>query len=232
MGPIRLLDAGKGLWLAVASAPLDRYSEDIINQRLSDLAWVSHAAVAHEAVVESFIDQRAILPMKLFTIFTSDDRAMEEMQGDRRRVDRLVKRVANHLEWGVRVSLDKARLPRRSVRSDATTAKPGAKAAGASYLSRKKAQRDATVELAEHAQETVASLYDRLGARARLARRRMASELPVQGGPLLLDAAFLVPRTRAAGFRALARREARRLGRSGYHVALTGPWPPYTFVND
>jgi len=232
MGPVRLLDVDRNLWLVVADAPLDRYGEETINRKLSDLDWVSRAAVAHEAVVESFIDQRAVLPMKLFTIFTSDDRALDQVRGDRRRVDAMVKRVANHVEWGVRVALDRVQasratgLPRRSA-----SPRPGAKA-GASYLSQKKAQRDAVVELAERARETVATLYDRLAARSTLAKRRMASELPAQSGPILLDGAFLVQRSRATAFRALVAREARRLGRSGYQVTMSGPWPPYTFVKD
>lgn len=227
MGPVRLLDVDRGLWLVVADAPLNRYGEEAINQKLSDLNWVSRAAIAHEAVVESLIGQRAVLPMKLFTIFTSDDRALDQVRGDRRQVDAMVKRVANHVEWGIRVTLDRSSL--RPVKKKASR---GRKNSGAGYLSQKKAQRDAAVELAEHAQETVARLYDRLDARSRMARRRMASELPVEGGPLLLDAAFLVPRARATSFRALVTREARRLGRLGYHVTLSGPWPPYTFVKD
>jgi hypothetical protein len=236
MGPVRLLDVDHGLSLVVADAPLDRYGEEAINEKLSDLDWVSRAAIAHEAVVESFIDQRAVLPMKLFTIFTSDDRALEQVRADRRRVDAMVKRVANHVEWGIRVTLPRpgAKSPglRRASPSTKAAKTTHAKAAGASYLSRKKAQRDAAVELAEHARDTVAELYDRLGARSRLARRRTASELPVEGGPLLLDAAFLVPRSRDTSFRALVTREGRRLGQLGYHLTLSGPWPPYTFVKD
>ena len=45
--------------LVVADAPLNRYGEDAINRGLADLDWVSRAAVAHEAVVESFIDETA-----------------------------------------------------------------------------------------------------------------------------------------------------------------------------
>jgi len=232
MGPVRLLDVGRGLWLVVADAPLDRYGEDTINRKLSDLDWVSRAAVVHEAVVESFIDQRAVLPMKLFTIFTSDERALDQVRGDRRRVDAMVKRVANHIEWGVRVTL--VRPGAKAAKSVGLRRPSPTKAArtGMAYLSRKKAQRDAAVELAEHARETVAELYDRLAARSRLARRRMASELPAQSGPLLLDGAFLVPRSRATAFRALVTREARRLGRDGYQLTVSGPWPPYTFVKD
>jgi len=232
MGPVRLLDVGRGLWLVVADAPLDRYGEETINRKLSDLDWVSRAAVVHEAVVESFIDERAVLPMKLFTIFTSDDRALDQVRGDRRRVDAMVKRVANHIEWGVRVTL--VRPGAKAAKSVAPRRPSPQKAArtGVSYLSRKKAQRDAALELAEHARETVAELYDRLAARSTLARRRMTSELAAQGGPLLLDGAFLVPRSRGTAFRALVTREARRLGRVGYQITMSGPWPPYTFVKD
>jgi hypothetical protein len=53
-----------------------------------------------------------------------------------------------------------------------------------------------------------------------------------QGGALLLDAAFLVRRSRTEVFRALAAKEARALAPHGYAVTLTGPWPPYTFVQD
>ena len=112
MGPVRLLDVDRGLWLAVASAPLSRYGGEIISRKLSNLDWVSRAAVAHEAVVESFIGERAVLPMKLFTIFTSDARAVEQVREDRRRVNLLIKRVANHVEWGVRVTLARVRPPR------------------------------------------------------------------------------------------------------------------------
>jgi hypothetical protein len=229
MGPVRLLDVEDGLFAAVADAPLDRYGEAAINSGLSDLDWVSRAAVAHEAVVESFISETAVLPMKLFTIFTTDDRVVEHVRAEHRRIAAVVKRVANHQEWGVRVVLDRDRavagVPKKRTG-------PAGGRSGVAYLTRKKAQRDAVVELAAHARETVAALYDRLATRSRLAKRRLASELPVQGGPLLLDAAFLVPRARAASFQALAVREARALARHGYGLTFSGPWPPYSFVQE
>ena len=232
LGPVRILDVDGGTYLVVADAPLSRYSEDAINRGLADLEWVSRAAVAHESVIESFVDQTAILPMKLFTIFTSDARALEHIARQRTRIASLVKRVANHQEWGVRLVLDRAAAERASASIGKRRAAAPAGASGAAYLTRKKAQRDAAVELASRARDIVAGLYDRLEARSKLAKRRAASELPVKGGPLLLDAAFLVPKGRAASFKALAAREARTLAKQGYAMAVSGPWPPYTFVQD
>lgn len=229
IGRLRLLDVAPGLWLVVADAPLDKYGEEAINRGLTNLDWVSRAAVAHEAVVEAFVGASAVVPMKLFTIFTSDARALAHLAGERARIDAVLKRVTNHLEWGARVVLDRAGARSRKTRSGRRAA--GAPS-GAAFLERKKAQRDAAIELVERAREVVEDLYDRLAAEARLARRRSASEMPVQGGPLLLDAAFLVPKTRSARFAKLAGRATRDLGRQGYRVTITGPWPPYSFIQD
>jgi hypothetical protein len=226
-GPVRLLDVEKGLFIAVADLPLDRYSESAINKGLGDLDWVSRIAIAHEKVVESFIASTAVLPMKLFTIFTTDDRALDHVRAQRARVASLVTRVANHQEWGIRVVLDRALVAELSKK----TAAPRSYS-GVSYLTQKKAQRDASTQLASRARGAMADLFNRLAARAGDAKRRAASELPVRGGPLLLDAAFLVPRARSAAFKALVARESKSLARQGYGLTVSGPWPPYTFVQD
>jgi len=229
-GKVHLLDAAPDLFVVVADAPLDRYGEAAINRGLADLDWVSRAAVAHEAVVEAFIGEMAVLPMKLFTIFMNDERVLAHVRADRQRIAALIARVADHQEWGIRVVLDRT----RAAGAQRPNAKPGSRAAasGIAYLAHKKAQRDSTAKLATNARQTVAALYDRLSSRARDARRRTASELPMESGPLLLDAAFLVPRARAAAFQTLTAREAKSLERQGYGLTVTGPWPPYTFVQD
>jgi hypothetical protein len=231
LGRVRLLDIEAGRWLAVADAPAAQYNEREINRRLSDLGWVSRAAVSHEAMVEAFVAATAVLPMKLFTIFTSDDRALEHVRNDRRRIEVLLQRVSNHHEWGVRVAFDRLQtsswVRRRGSRPGRTR-----NAAGADYLRSKKAYRDAAVQLAQQARRAVAELYARLADRSRSAKRRSASELPTEGGPLLLDAAFLVPTRQTSQFRALIDRQRKTLEPQGYRVRLSGPWPPYSFVQD
>jgi Gas vesicle synthesis protein GvpL/GvpF len=224
-GPVRLVDVEPGRYLVVTDAPLSRYGETAIRQGLSNLTWVSRAAVAHEAVVEAFINADAVLPMKLFTLFTTDERAVAHIQGDRVRVESLVKRLGQHNEWGLRVTLEEPPAASRSA-----ARKQQLPRSGVAYLSGKSAQREAARERAKHARETVAALYDRLADRSRAARHRPAGELSAQSGPLVLDAAFLVPRSRSRTFTALVAREARALARDGYNLILTGPWPPYSFV--
>jgi hypothetical protein len=230
-GAVRLVDASQsgaeGLkkWLVVADVPLTRFGESAINQRLHDLDWVARAALAHEAVVESFVNVSALVPMRLFTIFTNDARALEHIARDRERLQAILKRVAHHDEWGIRIALDR----KRAVAPRAGARRKG-RLSGAGYLVGKKAIRDATASLAARSRQIVSDLYEGLARQSSLARRRGARELPLERGPLLLDAAFLVDRSRSRRFRATLAREARRLGDHGYRVSLTGPWPAYSFL--
>src|SRR5688572_17770531 len=92
-GPVRLLDAGERLWLVAADAPLARYGAAAIERGLRDLTWVSACAMGHEGVVEHFARRATVIPMKLFTLFASDERAVAHVQRTRRRLDRLITRV-------------------------------------------------------------------------------------------------------------------------------------------
>src|SRR5439155_594748 len=136
---VRGLDAGDGLWLVVADAPLSRYGEAPLEARLRDLEWVAACATAHEAVVEFAARGGTTVPLKLLTLFNDDERAIAHI-------------------------------------------------------------------------------------------RRLRPDSVEGAARLLLDAAFLLTPSRAARFKKVARAAATRLGRRGYELTLSGPWPPYNFV--
>ncbi len=99
------IPAGPSLWLIVSQVPLDRYGPEQLEKALRDLEWVSTVAVAHEAVVEHFASRRntTVVPMKLFTMFSAESRAVEEMRSRRKEIEEVLKRIAGCEEWGVRI---------------------------------------------------------------------------------------------------------------------------------
>jgi hypothetical protein len=227
--PPRALDAGNGLWLIVADAPLELYGAEPIDTKLGDLDWVSRCAVAHESVVEHFARAGTVVPMKLFTLFATDERAHARIAAMRTSIDRTVARVAAREEWGVRISVDETQAARRA--ADTARARARGLPDGTGFLVRKQSARDAVRRLVAGSREHVDAVFDTFARLADDARRRT----PVQGEGttrLLLDAAFLVPHARRARFRAAVERTATRLGREGLVLTLTGPWPPYNFVGD
>lgn len=218
VGPLRALPVSDGLWLLAAPAPLARYGVEPIERGLRDLDWVSACALGHERVAEHFLDQGTLLPMKLFTLFTSDEAAVAQSRNDARRVARLRDRLRGRVEWGVRLRRrDEAPPPK-------TAAKPRS---GREFLERKARARALTSgeRSGDRARAGAA-----LKALRKLAAAAVRKELPDEAGRLLLDAVLLVDRGKTAALRRAAARQARALSREGIDLVLTGPWPPYHFL--
>ena len=217
----RALAAGRATWLVVSAVPLDSYGPERLDAGLRDLDWVARIAVAHEAVVEHFARQHdaTVVPMKLFTMFSAEERAVREMEARRREIDRVLKRIAGCEEWGVRIMRTAVR-PGRHHRSTART--------GAAFLASRKELRDSARTALEEAATVAASVFDSLSPLARDARWR--DNFPAGATPPLLDAAFLVPADRRSRFRTAARRAAKACSEAGAEMTLTGPWPAYNFV--
>lgn len=221
--PPSTLSFSRSLWLVVADVPVDMYGSGPLEASLRDMDWVARIAVAHEAVVEHFARQprTTVVPLKLFTMFSSRDRAVEDMQARRADIQAIVRRIAGCEEWGVRMTRT---LPRSATRPRMEPKQ----ASGVAFLAAKKEARD----LARETVLAVTSMADRafaaLAVIARDARRR--DDVPEGAAPPLLDAAFLVPATRRVRFKTAVRRHALDAAKVGAKLTLTGPWPAYNFV--
>jgi hypothetical protein len=212
------------LWLITASVPLAVYGPAALEPRLRDLDWVAEAAVAHEAVVEHYTRARGtvVIPMKLFTMFSSLDKAISELAEGRAAIERAMKRIAGCEEWGLRVT----RLPGAPAAARGAADRP---ATGAAFLAARKHARDATTVARAAAIAAADEAFARLGRHAREARRRERRQEPGTNPPVL-EAAFLVNSTARARFRAAARRQAAACAAVGAEMTVTGPWPAYNFV--
>jgi len=231
-GPPRLVPLGGGLWLAVGDAPLPDYSGEEIERRLPDLAWVSACAVAHERVVAHFAARGPAVPMKLFTLFESDARAAEALAGQRERLEAVLAKVVGCREWGVRVSFDpgRAKLLAGAASRERPAAPSGAES-GRDFLRRKKEAQEAARTVATRAGAAVEETFAALSGKAVAARRREPLS-PPEGPKLLLDAAFLVREERAEEFERAVGGQAEGLAGAACELTLTGPWPPYNFIDE
>jgi hypothetical protein len=190
---------------------------------------VSRCALAHEATVEHFARSGTVVPMKLFTLFSSEERARAHVQRSRGKLDRLIGRIAGRAEWGVRLTLDEARArrvllasPRGSGRGDGV---------GTRFLRERQRTQQAARRVVADARAQGERVFRVLSRRADDARRLTP---PVQGPgvQLLLDAAFLVPVRRTHAWQAAVAALARELRGRGLDLTLSGPWPAYNFVAD
>ncbi len=187
--------------------------------------WVGSVALAHESVVEYFARRAdtTVIPMKLFTMFSSLDRAVADIGRRRGPIAASMRRIAGAEEWGVRILRAPAIGGSRTAATRVTT--------GAAFLAAKKKAKDEAKLSKLAAAEAAADAFDDLAKIARDARRR--DDVTAAGAtPPLLDAAFLVPVASRPRFKTAATRAAARCAGAGGQMTISGPWPAYNFVQD
>jgi hypothetical protein len=159
--------------------------------------------------------------MKLFTMFSSADKAVRDLASRKTDVERAMRHIAGAEEWGVRVF--------RRADQPGAAARPGHAASGADFLRARKEARDAVVVARSTAAAAAETAFDRLRRLARDARVRQGRR-DAMSNPPILDAAFLVPAPARRRFTAEASVQAAALASAGADLVLTGPWPAYNFV--
>jgi hypothetical protein len=215
------------LWLVVSSVPARRYDETTLDDGLQHLDWVGARALAHEAVVEHFLSESAVLPMRLFALFASDERAIQHVTREHRRIARILARIGGRVEWGLRVTLSH---PVQGSDPRTTRHRGLTPVSGAAYLAHKRNLREAKRTRVAQARRDAERVYRAIRRTTVAAKRRTAVERTSSDTPVVLDAAFLVPTRRGQAFRASVHRHSRPLQRAGMEVSLTGPWPAYNFI--
>ena len=214
------IELARGLWAVTSLVPRRIYDTEPLAARLKDINWVADAGVAHEAVVERVVrlSGATVVPMKLFTLFSSPERAQADLQAREQDIRAVIDRIRGCQEWGVRISPPVPR-PVASGRRPAS---------GTAFLTAKKRIRD---QAQAHTRAAVTAADAAYSALARLAREAERREAPREAAtPPLLDATFLVKASGATKFRAAVRRAAASCRAAGASLLLTGPWPAYSFV--
>jgi hypothetical protein len=219
---LHAIDASNGLWVVVETVSESEYGEAALARGLQNLDWVAARAVAHERVIESFLGAPALLPMQLFTLFTSEERVLDYVRTERARITRVLKRVENKVEFGVRLTWNATARQERASKNAVRT--------GTEFLARKRDLLDVNRTKAAAARKQADRAYKDIRRYASGAHRRTSLERAAPGSRLLLDAAFLVAAPKSAAFKAAVRQQTRELRGAGINIVLSGPWPAYNFI--
>jgi len=215
-GAPRLLPIDAQMWAVVADAPLSRFSEEALHKDLHDLEAVSRLALAHAAVIEFFFRRFPVIPLKLFTLFSSDDRVRQDIGRRRAALRRLFAELRGLEEWGVRI-----------VAGDNSARRRMKAASGRDYLESKKRLIGETPS--PSATREISAALKQLG---KLAAKSRTEKMPPpgRGRSFVAGASFLVKAKRRPQWERQIRKLIAELGDHGHRLEVTGPWPPYHFT--
>jgi hypothetical protein len=217
-GPPRLIPVDRGIWAVAADAPIDRFGAEALQAELQDVDAISRHAIAHASVVEFFFRRAPVIPLKLFTLFSSDDSVRNHLRPRLAWLRKLFGELRGLEEWGVRVI---------AVQAEADAARP--LESGREYLDVKRRL------IERNAAPPRATLKDTATALRTLARlaartRKEAFPPPARGRPFVSGASYLVRTARRSQWKRQVATLSAALASRGHRLEVTGPWPPYRFV--
>jgi hypothetical protein len=209
----------------------EAFSQEAIDARAGDLEWLGAIGYRHQDVVSDLMRRTAIVPLRAFSLFSSEEALRAYLHEQREMLAKLLERLDSKQEWTLRVEFEPTRwseslaarvAPLRELQNEIATAAPGK-----AFLLRKKL--DEEKKRASHAaeQEVVAELE-------RLVLEKLACETVAETRERR-DGAFpqinvLIDRDEEATLQELLAEMTDRYGSEGVALGLTGPWPPYTFA--
>jgi hypothetical protein len=234
-GRLERVDAGD-LAALVSRVPLAEFGAEPLRENLNDLAWLERVARAHEAVLDGAIRQSTIVPLRLCTIYESEQSVREMLEREHDALARALDVLAGRQEWGVKLLVDEEQLAEharsRSTETAALEEELGARTGGGAYMLRRRLERHVreTVDAlgAELADDVHSQLADLASGTVVLAPQN--PELSGHEGRMLLNGAYLVDAERVEQMHELVAELEQRHRELGAQLVLTGPWPPYNFV--
>ena len=218
-GPPRILPIDGDIWAVVADAPLERFTGEALQQELQDIEAISRQALAHASVIEFFFRRATVIPLKLFTLFSSDEKTRDDVKGRLPALRRLFAALRGLEEWGVRIVAGQAEA------ESARTLK-----SGRDYLQVKKRLHDRALTPSRAAMRAVNGSLSRL-SRLATKTRKQGFPPPGRGRAYVFGASFLVRADRRRRWETEAASLGAELAAQGHLLEMSGPWPPYHFVS-
>jgi hypothetical protein len=209
---------------------LGEFGEDAIEANLRDPIWLEEKVRAHDRVLEAAVGSTTILPFRFGAIYRGQ-RQVRSLLAGREDFARTLARLRGTLELGVKAFLDGDALRERLASERGL--QEGAASSGRAYMQRRQLDRDLDEEVRRLAADCVETSHERLTAAAlegRLNPLPRADSSP-SAGEIVLNGAYLVRTEETDRFRrAVSELEDSYADTIKYRV--TGPWPPYNFVEE
>ena len=206
-----------GLSAVVSNSPLVVYDptrENVMN---------------HERVIEAVMREFPVIPMSFGTLFKTDQDVTEFLKHTSHALHEVLDKMKGKIEFGLKVSWEPEAII-KEVEQDKEEIRKlkeqiSKNSRTSTYFARLQLGRLVEQAIEERKDGVVKNTYDELRSYAVASRQNK----PI-GDKMILNAAFLVEREKLAEFQQRVDELSLKSG-GKLRFVLTGPWPPYNFVN-
>ena len=220
-----------GVHAVFTAVNADEFSQEVIDRRAGDLEWLGAIGYRHQAVMADLMKKTAIVPLRAFTLFSSEEALRAYLKEHREQLASTLDRLNGKQEWTLRIELEPSKW------SDALTGRVAslrelqheiaAASPGKAFLLRKKL--DDEKKRASHAAEDELVAEIEQAVMAKLACETVAESRQRRDGAFP-QIYVLLERDEESVLQQLREELTGRYQHDGVTLALSGPWPPYTFA--
>jgi hypothetical protein len=207
------------------------FSQVVIDARAKDVEWLGAIGYRHQSVMNTLMHGGTIIPLRAFTLFASEETLRRHLDEQRRQFAALLDRLDGKQEWTLRIEFDpqlwSEALVRRVDSLRALSDDIANAAAGKAFLLRKKLDEEKK-RASREAEQQVMSEVER-AVLEKLACDSVAETRQQRSGAFP-QINVLLDRDEEVRLEELRDDLGRRYAAEGVTLALTGPWPPYTFA--
>lgn len=209
----------------------DHFSQEEIDRRASDLAWLGDIGYRHQNVIAALAKKTTVIPLRAFTLFSSSDALRDYLERDAGSLRKILGHLRGKQEWTLRLEFDHQRWSEALIRRVPSLSKlheeVESSSAGKGYLLRKKLDEE-RMNAAKTAEEEL--LREVEAAVAKQLKAPTLVETREQRSGSFPQINLLIERNRAEDLKRTHHQLAGRYAADGVRLVLTGPWPPYSFV--
>jgi hypothetical protein len=227
----------KDIEAVAANVDLSQFSGKRLKEKLeNDAEWAEKNVKFHHKVVAAANKTSAVVPMKFGALFKTKKSLEAMLQKHYKKFKDLLVYLRDKEEWGVKIYLDnkkfREQLKGQNKEFNQFEKNKIAMPEGMQWYAEKKADELLETQLDEEVNRHVERLLETL--RSYSEDIALNSPLPsVRNGEeeTVLNSAYLIKKGNTENFNGAARKIDDDFGPLGFRVEITGPWPPYNFVN-
>jgi hypothetical protein len=230
----RHFGAAKAGDLAAVYTPVkaEEFSQDVIDRRAGDLEWLGAIGYRHQDVIARLMKETAVIPLRAFTLFSSEEALRAYLGEHAEALGNVLERLDGKQEWTLRVEFEPQRWSDslvdrvdslRELRSQIEASAPGK-----AFLLKKKLDDEKKRASAEAEKNVVAEIERHVLDKLRCQTVAESRERREGAFPQIN---VLIDRDEESLLQELHAELTSRYEPEGVTLALTGPWPPYTFAH-
>jgi gas vesicle protein GvpL/GvpF len=223
--------SGGGVCAIATPVDATQFSQEAIDSHAGDLDWLGAIGYRHQSVVADLMRQTSIIPLRAFSLFSSDEALRTYLGSNADPFKRMLQRLDGKREWTLRIEFEPQRwsesLTSRVDSLRSLAAEIESSASGKAFLLKKKLD-EARKNASKEAEQQVVSEIER--AVLDKLRCETVAESRQQRAGAFPQINVLLNRDEEAGLQEMQSDLNDRYAAEGVTVAVTGPWPPYSFV--